>query len=108
MTLSQRISGFLLLVVFSLAWAVTTNASGEVDTSFGGYLTNLPGGIVNRIVVQPDGKVLAAGNFRFAGGCHRNGSRGCLRGSEGGKKAGVHADARAFGETAGAAPAGIG
>ena len=66
MTLSQRISGFLLLVVFSLAWPVTTNASGEVDKSFGGYLTNLPGGIVNRIAVQPDGKVLAAGNFRFA------------------------------------------
>jgi len=66
MTLSRKICGLLLCILTVLIAAFPARAAGEVDPTFSGYLTNLPGGIVNRILVQPEGKVLAAGNFRFA------------------------------------------
>ena len=57
-----------VLIVTSLA-----HAAGEVDTSFLANLSSSASGVVNDILVQPDGKILAGGSFRAAGGYARAG-----------------------------------
>ncbi|HEY0429226.1 MAG TPA: FG-GAP-like repeat-containing protein, partial [Pyrinomonadaceae bacterium] len=58
-----------LLVLFALATFLQTTAfgAGQVDTSFVSSVFVAPQGTVNQTVVQPDGKIIIAGDFNVAG-----------------------------------------
>ena len=60
----------ILLTLVSVASAF---AAGEVDTSFSASLTKHLSASVSRSVVQPDGKILIAGNFRVVNRIVHNG-----------------------------------
>ncbi len=73
MNLARKIFSFaqFILVIFVLTFSA--RAAGEVDTSFQAYLNGSPSGTVNKILVQPDGKVLVGGGFRIVGNYARAG-----------------------------------
>jgi uncharacterized delta-60 repeat protein len=63
---SISIVPIIILLIFVSAFSAL--AAGEVDTSFNSYLGIVPGGTISRIVVQPDGKIIVAGEFKLVGG----------------------------------------
>jgi uncharacterized delta-60 repeat protein len=67
MNLTRKTFGFAQLILAIFVLALSAHAAGEVDTSFLAYLNGPPAGTVNKILVQPDGKVLVGGNFRIVG-----------------------------------------
>ncbi|MCW5959049.1 MAG: VCBS repeat-containing protein [Pyrinomonadaceae bacterium] len=62
---TKRISIIAQSILLIFAAAFSISAAGEVDTSFQANLNGVPSGTINKIVVQPDGKTLAGGNFRI-------------------------------------------
>lgn len=53
-----------MAVLASQCGYVSLGAPGDIDPSFNGDVTNYP--VINSLAVQPDGKILAGGNFTFA------------------------------------------
>lgn len=58
----------LLLPIFARA-----QIAGTLDTNFVAQLARVSGGAVNKVLVQPDGKILIAGRFAVVGGETRRG-----------------------------------
>ena len=46
-------------------------SQAATDTSFAASITKVPGGRIHRSLVQPDGKILVAGDFKVANGAAR-------------------------------------
>jgi uncharacterized delta-60 repeat protein len=42
--------------------------AGEVDQSFNAYLGNVPAGVISKTLIQPDGKIIVAGEFKLVNG----------------------------------------
>lgn len=63
----------LAALVLLLPIHVTAQIAGTLDTNFVAQLARISGGVVNKVLVQPDGKILIAGRFGVVGGETRRG-----------------------------------
>lgn len=62
------IQAHMLIVLLN----ISVNAAGEVDTTFGATLANPTNGSINKITIQPDGKILIGGSFNVVNGIARS------------------------------------
>jgi uncharacterized delta-60 repeat protein len=63
----------LAALVLLLPITVSAQIAGTLDTNFVAQLARVSGGVVNKVLVQPDGKILIAGRFGAVGGETRRG-----------------------------------
>ena len=59
-------------LLFALSLSLSIYAAGEVDPTFNAAIQDSLRGSVERIIVQPDGKLLVVGNFTVAGNTARS------------------------------------
>ena len=67
---------FLLIiqsVVLIALLSINVKAAGEVDTTFGATLAFATNGTINKVTIQPDGKILIGGIFNVVNGIARSG-----------------------------------
>jgi uncharacterized delta-60 repeat protein len=61
-----------LLLTLAISFGFTDNsvlaAAGDVDTSFNAAIGVVPSGSVYRTAIQPDGKIIISGDFRYVSG----------------------------------------
>ena len=72
MTSNTRITIVFHIFLLILTSSFSVQAAGEVDTSFRGFLTTFGTGHVRRSTVQPDGKILIAGQLGLVNGTFRS------------------------------------
>ena len=63
---------FIPIFLLFLSGAVNIRAAGEIDPTFNANVGNFLQESTNAVAIQPDGKILVAGNFNGAGGQPRN------------------------------------
>jgi uncharacterized delta-60 repeat protein len=64
---SKMFSAAILLALTAFLH-INVFGAGEVDQSFNAYLGNVPAGVVSKILIQPDGKIIVAGEFNLVNG----------------------------------------
>jgi uncharacterized delta-60 repeat protein len=62
---TKNIATAAQLILLVLVFVFSARAAGELDTSFNAGLTDNSLRVVKKTLIQPDGKILLAGNFRL-------------------------------------------
>ncbi|HEX8250306.1 MAG TPA: FG-GAP-like repeat-containing protein [Pyrinomonadaceae bacterium] len=69
----RRLSTAVAVILLFLLGQTAARAAGEIDPAFNASAYKQPGGAVQTVVTQPDGKVLIGGNFEIVSGVFRGG-----------------------------------
>ncbi|HEY0427206.1 MAG TPA: FG-GAP-like repeat-containing protein [Pyrinomonadaceae bacterium] len=57
-----------ILFIFGTFFYSAAFGAGEIDQSFNAYLGDVPRGVISKTLIQPDGKIIIAGEFKLVDG----------------------------------------